>query len=222
MLPHAKGCQQPLGAGSDREQVLSWSLQQEAALQTSWFEPVGLILDFCFCGPLRLWQCITVAIGNVTGHTFPPLLQNTFGKLKILDCHTDFKSKHKLEMLCNSWKNPGDILTCSKSARGLGQELVCRESLLEGVVPRELVPRASLTVANNFTGECWWAGAGPQEVAHRTAEKLPGKWVPWASYMLISNCTFTQIQIMKNEVKPSGNYLHIGTLFIVLQLAFLT
>lgn len=30
-----------------------------------------------------------------------------------------------------------------------------RESLLEGVVLLELVPRASLIVANNFPGECW-------------------------------------------------------------------
>lgn len=47
--------------------------------------------------------------------------------------------------------------------------------------------------ASNFPGECWGTGAGPQEVAHQTAEKLPGEWVPWASYMLVSSCIFTQI-----------------------------
>lgn len=80
MLSQARGCQQPLGTGRDREQVLSWSLQKEAALQMSWFEPVGLTSDFCFCGPLCLWSSIPVAIGSVTGHTSYPydkiLLEN--------------------------------------------------------------------------------------------------------------------------------------------------
>lgn len=99
MLPQARGCQQPLGAGSDREQVLAWSLQKEAAI---------LVLA---CGThfgfLLLWATTFVVIHPSSSRKrnrahFLPLRQNTFGKVKILVCHTDYKSKRKLEMLFNS------------------------------------------------------------------------------------------------------------------------
>lgn len=79
-----------------------------------------------------------------------------------------------------------------KSAGGLRPELVCRESFSEGMVLLELVPRASLTIVKNVSGECWW----PEQVHRRWPMERQGNF-PGSEY-LASYVLIWQLHIYPN------------------------